>query len=218
MRLAIYDSWNMNRYQTVLWAILLAAAVGGSIGSEFPQQMLLQHFPTAAMLILLPIVSRRIPLSNAAFTCVVVFILLHVIGARYIYSYVPYDQWSERLFDVNVTQRFGFRRNHFDRLVHFAFGVLAARPVWEVLTKVFKVPPRFAFYAAFEFVLAFSLLYELFEWGLTIVLSPDDAGAYNGEQGDIWDAHRDMSFAVLGVLLSLTFWRVLNFRTLPRNA
>jgi hypothetical protein len=35
----------------------------------------------------------------------------------------------------------------------------------------------------FEFVLAFSLLYELFEWGLTMVLSPEDAAAYNGEQG-----------------------------------
>lgn len=198
----------MTSYQRALWVILLVSAVIGSIGSEYPRQMYLQHFPTVIALAILPSVARRIPLTNAAFTCIVGFMLLHVVGARYIYSYVPYDDWSQRLWGFSLTQQFGFRRNHFDRFVHFAFGVLAARPVWEILTRRFKVPPRFAYYAAFEFVLAFSLLYELFEWGLTIALSPQDAGAYNGEQGDIWDAHRDMSFAVMGVLMSLVVWRI----------
>jgi len=34
-----------------------------------------------------------------------------------------------------------------------------------------------------------------------MVLSPGDAGAYNGEQGDIWDAHKDMSFAAIGAIV-----------------
>ena len=170
--------------------------------------MLLQHTPTVVILAALPFVTRRVPLSNLAFSCIGAFLLLHIVGARYIYSYVPYDVWSKRLVGISISQQFGFRRNHFDRVVHFAFGVLAVRPVWEVLTRSFFVPKRFAYYAAVEFVLAFSLVYELFEWALTMVLSPSDAGAYNGEQGDIWDAHRDMSFAFLGSLLSLVVWRV----------
>lgn len=185
------------------------AALIGSVGSDFPRQMLLQHVPTAIILAALPLVSRRIPFSNIAFTCIGAFFVLHIVGARYIYSYVPYDEWSERLLGSSITQHFGFRRNHFDRVVHFAFGVLAVRPVWEILTQSFAVPRRFAYYATVEFVLAFSLVYELFEWGLTIVLSPSDAGAYNGEQGDIWDAHRDMSFAFLGAL-ALLVWRIIN--------
>lgn len=200
----------MTTQQKTLWIVLAIAAVMGSIGSRFPHQMLLQHTPTVFVLAMLPIVARRVPLSNAAFACIVAFMLLHVVGARYIYSYVPYDEWAERLVGFSLTQRFGFRRNHFDRFVHFAFGALAARPVWEILTRRFRVPPRFAYYAVFEFVLAFSLLYELFEWGLTMVLSPQDAGAYNGEQGDIWDAHRDMSCAVLGVIASMVLWRLLS--------
>jgi len=56
--------------------------------------------------------------------------------------------------------------------------------------------------------LAFSLVYELFEWGLTMVLSPSDAGAYNGEQGDLWDAHRDMSCALVGALIAVGIGRV----------
>lgn len=168
--------------------------------------MLLQHFPTIVVLVALPLLARRFPLSNATITCIVVFMLLHVVGARYIYSYVPYDQWAESLFGFSLTERFGFTRNHYDRLVHFFFGVLWVRPVWEVCVRYLGVPRRFAFYTALEFVLAFSMLYELFEWGITMVLSPDDAGKYNGQQGDIWDAQKDMSFAFLGAILSLCLW------------
>lgn len=100
-------------------------------------------------------------------------------------------------------------RSHYDRIVQFAFGVFAIRPAWESLTRRFEVPPRFAWYAAVEFVLAAGLVYELFEWALTLVLSPADAGAYNGQQGDVWDAHRDMLCACIGALLSVCWcsWR-----------
>lgn len=198
----------MTAVERSLLALLLLAVLASCIRAPFPEQMLLQHLPTAVVLVLLPLLARSKTLSTAAFACIIAFMLLHVIGARYIYSYVPYDAWAQKLAGISITESFGFRRNHFDRVVHFAFGLLAVRPVWEALTRRFRVPPRFAFYASVEFVLAFSLLYELFEWGLTIVLSPEDAGAYNGEQGDIWDAHRDMSCALLGSMISLFVWRL----------
>lgn len=52
-----------------------------------------------------------------------------------------------------------------------------------------------------------SALYEIFEWGLTFALSPEDAGAYNGEQGDAWDAQKDMALALAGAAVGLIFWR-----------
>jgi putative membrane protein len=173
------------------------------IGAPYPEQMYLQHIPTVVAIAMLVVSSRRYPLSNAAFTCLIVFLMLHILGARYIYSYVPYDRWMKALLGTDLTSIFHFQRNHYDRLVHFAFGLLWALPAWEVCIRTFKVPRRFAFYVAFEFVLAFSALYELFEWGLTMVLSPNDADAYNGQQGDLWDAHKDMAFAMLGSLVTL---------------
>jgi putative membrane protein len=192
--------------RNLLIALAVLAAVS-CVRAPFQAQMALQHVPTVVAIALLAIAARNGTLSNAAFTCVVAFLLFHVLGARYIYSYVPYDAWSQRLLGFSLTQRFGFRRNHYDRVVHFAFGVLSVRPAWEILTRRFKVPARFAWYASVEFVLAASLLYELFEWALTMILSPQDAGAYNGEQGDIWDAHRDMLGAFVGALLSVAYWR-----------
>jgi putative membrane protein len=48
-------------------------------------------------------------------------------------------------------------------------------------------------------------IYEIFEWTLTLTLAPADAGAYNGEQGDMFDAQKDMALAALGALLALPF-------------
>jgi putative membrane protein len=196
----------MNAYQRSLLATAAVLLVLGCLGAPYPEQMYLQHIPTVVALVTLAVLSRRYPLSNAAFTCLVVFLMFHILGARYIYSYVPYDRWVKALIGTDLTSLFHFRRNHY-RLVHFAFGLLWVLPVWEVCVRYFKVPRRFAFYVAFEFVLAVSALYELFEWGLTMVLSPNDADAYNGQQGDLWDAHKDMALAMLGSLVALGFRR-----------
>jgi putative membrane protein len=198
----------MGTFEKALLGAFVAITVASCVRAPFPAQMYLQHVPTAVAVVLFPLALRRGVLSTPAFACLIAFMLFHVLGARYIYSYVPYDEWAARLTGSTITDLFGFRRNHYDRVVHFAFGLLWVRPVWEVLTRQFKVPSRFALYASVEFVLAFSLVYELFEWGLTLVLSPEDAGAYNGEQGDLWDAHRDMSFALIGSIVGLVIWRI----------
>ncbi|HWM89634.1 MAG TPA: DUF2238 domain-containing protein [Thermoanaerobaculia bacterium] len=205
-------------YQKTLLAAAAVLMVLSSFGAPYPEQMYLQHIPTVIALALLAVTSRRYPLSNAAFACLTVFLLFHILGARYIYSYVPYDRWSRTLFGADLTSTFGFRRNHYDRVVHFAFGLLWVRPVREICARWFRIPPKFARYTAFEFVLAFSLIYELFEWGLSMLLSPHDAEAYNGQQGDIWDAHKDMSLAMVGALLGLCVMAIRERRKTMMNA
>jgi putative membrane protein len=193
---------SVTRLQSTLLAVLAALTAASCIKAPFPSQMYLQHLPTAAAIVALGTLPRRYKISDAAFACLVAFLALHVLGARYIYSYVPYDDWSRALFGFSLSARFHWQRNHFDRVVHFFFGLLWVYPVWEIFRRHFRVPDKFARYVAIEFVMAFSMLYELFEWGLAMVLSPQDAGAYNGQQGDIWDAQKDMSFAVAGALLA----------------
>jgi putative membrane protein len=132
---------------------------------------------------------------------VVGFALLHMLAARWIYSYVPYDAWFQSLFGWSPTAAFGWTRNHFDRLVHFAYGLLLFRPFrlsWGRLAR----SERAGGLIAWEFILATSALYELFEWGLTLLLSPGDAENYNGQQGDLFDAQKDMALAALGGLVA----------------
>jgi len=128
------------------------------------------------------------------------FLLLHAIGARWIYSYVPYDEWARALTGHGISENFGWRRNHFDRLVHFLFGALVARGAADGFRRKlgsFGGSRRMAVL----WVAAASLAYELCEWGLTVVLSSHDAEGYNGQQGDAWDAQKDMALAVAGSIV-----------------
>ena len=192
-----------SKYRVALWVALWIALAASWIRPPFAEQMMLQHIPTVLALAFAPWLFRRFHLSDEAISCFFAFLLLHIVAARYIYSYVPYDTWASELFGTDITSTFGFGRNHFDRLVHFSFGLLFVRPVWEICATHFGVPRRFAYYVAFEFVLAFSMLYELVEWGLSLVLAAEDANSYNGQQGDIWDAQKDMGFAAVGAIISL---------------
>lgn len=193
----------MSRYQQVLLVLVAAAAVASWIQAPYPGEMWLQHIPTAVVLVAWPLLARRFPLSDGAATCFIAFLFLHVLGARYLYSNVPYDDWTRALFGSDLSSWFGWRRNHYDRLVHFAFGLLWVLPLREIGVRYCGLTRRYASFAALEFVLAWSALYEIFEWGLTMVLSPEDADSYNGQQGDAWDAQKDMALAFLGAVVTL---------------
>lgn len=49
--------------------------------------------------------------------------------------------------------------------------------------------------------MASSVFYELIEWAIAVGLSPEQAENYNGQQGDMWDAHKDMLLATIGAIL-----------------
>ena len=56
-----------------------------------------------------------------------------------------------------------------------------------------------------------SALYEIFEWALALGMAGDVAERYNGQQGDMWDAQKDMALAALGAFVAAAFivrsWR-----------
>ena len=129
---------------------------------------------------------------------------MHVLGARYLYSYVPYDTWSERLFGFNVTYHFGFTRNHYDRLVHFCFGLLLIIPAWRFSRRIIGLDAKWSTIFAMMSILSASAIYEIFEWLAAMIMAPDWAESYNGQQGDVWDAQRDMALAACGALIGLS--------------
>jgi putative membrane protein len=131
------------------------------------------------------------------------FLLLHTLGGRYIYSYVPYDSWFAAAAGQTLSAMFGMARNGYDRLVHFGFGLLLTPVIAEIGQRHGGMKRRAAWFAAFATVGLISALYEIFEWLLTMLLAPDMADGYNGQQADIWDPQKDMAIAQLGSLLAL---------------
>ncbi|QNO25777.1 DUF2238 domain-containing protein [Sphingopyxis sp. OPL5] len=191
------------RAQKQLLALLAALLLLAQIAQPYPEVALLQHIPTLVFLLASPSLLRRWPLSTAAFACIIAFLALHTLGGRYAYSNVPYDDWARALTGTTLSDAFGWTRNHYDRLVHFAFGALSVVPVAEIARRWGGLTPRGAILAVLGWVLAISCLYEMFEWLLTIVAAGATADRYNGQQGDIWDAQKDMALATLGAILVL---------------
>ena len=167
------------------------------INPIYPHEQLLQHIGT--VLLFIPLITdvfkKAMPIS--AFVGLVCFTILHVIGARYIYSYVPYKEFAVSLGIVD-SGFFQDPRNHYDRLVHFSFGVLLFPYLVFVCKKCFKQQRFITVFMAWLMIQTGSMIYELFEWLLTIVVSSDAADSYNGQQGDMWDAQKDMALALLG--------------------
>ncbi len=145
--------------------------------------------------------SHRIALSRSSIVLVFAFLALHEIGAHYTYSEVPYEAWLAKL-GISLNESFGFTRNHYDRLLHFLYGLCLTRPIREVLMQVAHVRAGPSYAWAVAAVVGSSALYELLELGYGWIAG--DAGAnFLGAQGDAWDGAKDMALASAGAVLSI---------------
>jgi putative membrane protein len=132
------------------------------------------------------------------------FLSVHSVAARWLYSNVPYEAWSQALFGVSPDTFFGWKRNQFDRMVHFLYGACLTPAIAAQAQAKYGVDRRRAFHLAIAAIMLTGLWYEWLEWLVAVALGEGAAESYNGQQGDIWDAHKDMAIAALG---SLLWWR-----------
>ena len=106
----------------------------------------------------------------------------------------------------------GFERNHFDRLVHFSYGLLLAYPIREVFLRIADAKGFWGYFLPLDVVMSTSMLYELIEWAAAVGFGGELGQAYLGTQGDVWDAHKDMALASCGALLAMTATAAINWR------
>jgi putative membrane protein len=200
------------RYPLVLLAVFIVYAAGWAYRPVDAKDWALENALAAAFLLALIVSYRRFPLSNVSYTLIFVFLCLHTIGAHYTYSLVPYDEWAKKLSGTTINGTFGFQRNHFDRLVHFTFGLLLAYPVREMFLRVAGVRGFWGYYLPLDVTMSLSMLYELIEWAAAIMLGSELGQAYLGTQGDVWDAHKDMALATLGAIIAMSLVALINWK------
>ena len=126
-------------------------------------------------------------------------------------GWTPYGRGSEEDRATGEDERMrgigavvlGFKRNHYDRLVHFCFGLLLAYPVREVLVRGAELRGAWSYVLAACVIMAASSLFELLEWLVAETLGGNAGQNYIAAQGDEWDAHKDMALATLGAGIAL---------------
>jgi len=137
---------------------------------------------------------KNIRFSNLAYFMMLFFPVMHIVGAHYTFSEVPFD-WFNNLF--------GFERNMYDRVAHFSVGFYSLG-VAEVLYAKNLVKNKFVAWSyALFLIMAVAAGYELFEWQYAVMSDPEAGIAVLGSQGDIWDAQKDMLMDTLGGVLGV---------------
>jgi putative membrane protein len=181
------------------WWLLLA------IAPRYREDWLLENLLVAAALPVAWRIHRLLP--DSALLALFAFFCLHALGAHYTYSEVPYDAWSTALSGHSISELAGFERNHYDRLVHFAYGLLVTPAAVALIDA--RVAPRglWRWLLPFCFMASHGAVYETIEWAAAAILGGDLGQAYVGTQGDVWDAQKDMALALLGSAIALLWIR-----------
>lgn len=170
----------------------------------------LEVFPAVIGLVLVVATHKRFPLTPLLLVLLFVHAIILVVGGHYTYARVPLGFWMQDWF--------GFTRNHYDRIGHFAQGFVPAILAREILIRLRVVRGRrWLFTIVLSICLAFSAAYELLEWAVA-VLSGSKGDSFLGTQGDIWDTQKDMALCALGAIAAQLLLARVHDRQLQWNA
>lgn len=194
-----------SRAKRLAFVAMLAVFAATWIRPAFPLEQGMHASIAVIGMAWLALHARRWPMSDGAFAAICLFIAVHSIAARWLYSNVPYDAWMQAAFGWSPQEAFGWRRNHADRFIHLLYGLCFAPALAEYVRARWS-PGRGATWAlVMLLVMASSQVYEWLEWGVALALAPEQAEAYNGQQGDPWDAHMDTLLASVGAAVAGAF-------------
>jgi putative membrane protein len=186
--------FRQRRFLQLLCAIYAALWILAAIHPVDRQDWFLENLLVFAFVPLLIFNYRAMALSDAAWLLTFLFLCLHAMGAHYTYAEAPFGYW---LRDLS-----GATRNHFDRIVHFSFGLLLTYPTAEVMARTLRLRGHWAPWLPAALVVGASGLFEIIEAVIAWLVSPELGTAYLGTQGDVWDAQKDMALAILGSLIA----------------
>lgn len=177
----------------LLWLVVLWIIT--AINPLFPRDWLLENLLVFIYAALLVTTYRRFTFSNLSYGLFILFLSLHLVGAHYTYAETPFGFWLQDLFDLE--------RNHYDRIVHFSFGLLIAYPMQEILLRKSGLNRAWSYFIAINCIMAFSAFYEVMEIIAAAIVSPELGDAYLGTQGDVWDAQKDAFLAFIGSIIAM---------------
>lgn len=211
----------MDRRLSWFCALLFPVLVWSAVA---PHDYFTWFLEVAPIFIGLPVawaVKRRFPLSDLLLVLLWWHCVVLIVGGHYTYARVPLGDWA--------MQWFGWTRNNYDKLGHFAQGFVPAILTREILLRTSPLGQRWnvSFDASAQsrlaqdnclapalrpsswlgflvvcVCLAFSALYELIEWAVA-VMSGTAAEDFLGTQGDVWDTQTDMATALVGAIAAL---------------
>ena len=184
-----------SRYELLLLVSLVVLLIWSGIGPHDRFTWLLEVAPVLIGVPILVLAYPRFRFTRLVYTLIWVHALILMLGGHYTYAQVPLGFWMQ--------DAFGFARNHYDRIGHFAQGFIPALLAREIFIRTSPLRgSRWLPFVVVCFCLAFSAFYELIEFW-TALASGEAATDFLGTQGDPWDTQWDMQLALIGAITAL---------------
>jgi putative membrane protein len=170
----------------------------------------LEVVPGIVGVIILAATYGRFRFTTLVYTLIVLHIILLCVGGHYTYARVPLFDWLRNVF--------GWHRNHYDRLGHFAQGFVPAMIAREVFLRLRVLNrTRWLPFLVLSVCLGISAFYEFTEWWAAL-LGGGASIEFLATQGDVWDTQADMFMAFTGAICALVFisrWQDRQLAALP---
>lgn len=181
-----------------LWLLLYSAIlIWSAINPKDQFTWFLEVVPAIIAVVMLFVSYHSFRLTTLLYILILLHCIVLMVGGHYTYAEVP-------LFD-SIKELFDLERNNYDKVGHFMQGFVPALLVREVLIRKQAVNGKFWLNLFIvSFCLAFSAFYELIEWWVAIAIG-ENAEAFLGTQGYVWDTQSDMAMALLGAILAIIF-------------
>lgn len=195
-------------FHSILLAIVIVFWVWSGINPHDTRlTWVLETLPFMIALPVMLLTYRRFPLTNLTYTLIAIHAMILMLGGHYSYAKVPLGFWMEDWF--------GWTRNNYDKIGHFMQGFGPAIYTREIIARTSPLRRgKWLGVISISIPLAFSALYEIFEW-LASLSNPTDTEAFLGTQGYIWDTQSDMFWCLTGSVIALIMLTKLHNKYLP---
>jgi Predicted membrane protein len=181
-----------------LWvylAIFLVVCLWSAINAYGTTLWILEALPCLIGIAILAFTYKRFQFTNITYFFILIHFIILLVGAHYTYARVPAFDWLSEIF--------GWSRNNYDKLGHFAQGFIPAMIAREVLIRLDVLKKRsWLPFIVVSICLAISAFYELFEWWTAVIIK-QSADDFLGMQGYEWDTQSDMFCAMIGAITML---------------
>lgn len=171
----------------------------------------LEVVPALIGFIIIVLTYKKFPLTPLLYTLILIHMIILMVGGHYTYAEVPLFDYIKEVFDQT--------RNNYDKVGHFAQGFVPAILARELLIRkhIVSASKIWLNYIILSIVLAFSAFYELIEWWVALATG-ENAEAFLGTQGYMWDTQSDMAYALMGAIIALLTLSKLHDKALQRQS
>jgi len=195
-----------------IWlAIYFPVLIWSAVSPKDQFTWFLEVIPALIGLVILAVTYKKFPLTPLLYALILIHMVILMVGGHYTYAEVPLFDWIKEVLDQS--------RNNYDKVGHFAQGFTPAILARELLIRknIVEGSKIWLNYIILSIVLAFSAFYELIEWWVALATG-EDAEAFLGTQGYMWDTQSDMMYALIGAVVAIVLLSRLHDRQLKNVA